>query len=37
METDEETHGQTLSTVWGILWKTGRRIEGDSGVKDTIR
>ena len=33
IETDAETHSQTL----GILWKRERRIEGVRKVKDTTR
>jgi hypothetical protein len=25
METDAQTHSQTMGRVWGILWKRGRK------------
>ena len=37
METDAETHSQTLGRAWGILWNRGGWIVGDRGVKDTRR
>ena len=43
METDAETHSQTLGRAWGILWKRGRkdyrkRGKGDQGHdKETYR
>jgi hypothetical protein len=37
METEAETHSQTLSGAWGILWKKGRRTEGARRAKDIIR
>jgi hypothetical protein len=37
MKTDAETHRQTLSWAWEILWKRERRIEGTRRIKDTTR
>jgi hypothetical protein len=37
METDAESHNQTLGRAQGILWKKGGRITGDRWVKDTRR
>ena len=34
METDAETHRQTLGGAQGILWKRGGRIVGATGLKE---
>jgi hypothetical protein len=36
METDSETHSQTLGRAWESVWKRGK-IEGVRKVKDTTR
>jgi hypothetical protein len=37
METDAETHSQTLARAQRILWKREGRVEAARGVKDTTR
>lgn len=37
METDAETHNQTLDGAWKILWKRERRILGARGAKEITR
>jgi hypothetical protein len=37
METDAETHRQTLDGAWGITWKRGGRIEGAKDVMYSTR
>jgi hypothetical protein len=38
METNAETHSQTIGGSWGVLWKSVRgRIEGVGGIKVSTR
>jgi hypothetical protein len=37
METDAETHSQTLGRAQGVLWKSEGRIEGARGVNNNTK